>query len=154
MSSSSSIRYQSHLHSSNPLHFQGFFVDWPTAPAAEDLVKILRAASHFYLALDHERVVGFVTAISDGVLSAYIPLLEVLPVYQGRGIGRELMQRMLRDLESLYMVDLCCDPELKPYYERLGAQALQGMGWRHYGALKQLPDEKSNAGRNSEKFEA
>ena len=34
---------------------------------------------------DAGRVVGFVTAISDGVLSAYIPLLEVLPEYQGAG---------------------------------------------------------------------
>ena len=33
------------------------------------------------------QVVGFVTAISDGVLSAYIPFLEVLPEYKSIGIG-------------------------------------------------------------------
>ena len=34
------------------------------------------------LALDKDTVVGFATATSDAVLSAYIPLLEVLPEYQ------------------------------------------------------------------------
>jgi hypothetical protein len=29
------------------------------------------------------RIVGFVTAVGDGVLSAFIPLLEVVPDYRG-----------------------------------------------------------------------
>jgi len=44
---------------------------------------------------ENGRVVGFVTAVSDGVVSAFLPLLEVLPEYQGRGIGSELVRRML-----------------------------------------------------------
>ena len=41
------------------------------------------------------QVVGFVTATSDGVLSAYIPFLEVVPAYRSRGIGslRENLRR-------------------------------------------------------------
>jgi predicted N-acetyltransferase YhbS len=53
------------------------------------------------------------------------PLLEVLPDYQGRGIGRELMQRVLAHLQGLSMVDLCCDADLEPYYARLGFFALE-----------------------------
>ena len=49
-------------------------------------------------------MVGFVTAISDGVLSAFIPLLEVLPEWQGPGIGTELVRRILAELEDFYMV--------------------------------------------------
>ena len=62
-------------------------------------------------------MVGFITAISDGVLSAFIPLLEVLPA-PGPGIGSELVRRMLSELEDFYMVDLVCDPELEPFYRR------------------------------------
>jgi ribosomal protein S18 acetylase RimI-like enzyme len=88
------------------------------------------------LAREPERVVGFVTAISDGVLSAYVPLLEVLPEYQGRGIGTELMRRLLARLEDLYMVDLCCDTDLEPFYRRLGLQTWdRGMGIRNREAL-------------------
>lgn len=71
-------------------------------------------------------------AISDGLLSAYIPFLEVLPAYRGRGIGQELTRRMLDKLTRLYMVDLLYDPELQPFYARLGMKAASGMMLRKY----------------------
>ena len=77
-------------------------------------------------------VVGFITAISDHVLSAYIPLLEVLPEYRGRGIGRELVGRMLDRLRGLYMIDLVCDPDLEPFYTSMGMYPATGMMIRNY----------------------
>ncbi len=83
------------------------------------------------LALDGDRVIGFATAISDGVMSAFIPLLEVLPEYQHQGIGAELIRRLLDQLDDLYMIDLCCDADLEPFYSTLGFQVLdRGMGIR------------------------
>jgi predicted N-acetyltransferase YhbS len=84
------------------------------------------------------RVVGFVNLISDGVLTAFIPWLEVLPDHHGQGIGTELMRRILAaaQADGLYSVDLACDPELRTYYERLGLRPLQAMGMRNYGALR------------------
>ncbi|WP_218212220.1 GNAT family N-acetyltransferase, partial [Pseudomonas sp. 2822-15] len=75
---------------------QGFFVGWPNPPSSHTHLKLLEKSTHIVLAVDdeNEQVVGFITAISDGVLSAYIPLLEVLTEYQGRGIGKELVRRM------------------------------------------------------------
>jgi GNAT superfamily N-acetyltransferase len=67
-------------------------------------------------------VAGFVTAVTDGVLAAYIPLLEVRPEWRGQGIGTELMRRILDRLSGLYMIDLVCDPGLLPFYARLGLQ--------------------------------
>jgi ribosomal protein S18 acetylase RimI-like enzyme len=119
-----------------PEHVEGFFVDWPKRPSAERHLEILRGSSHVVLAKEGARVVGFVTAISDGVLSAYIPLLEVLPDYQGRGIGTELVRRLLARLGDLYMVDLSCDEDVVPFYERLGLERWDaGMGIRNREAL-------------------
>jgi ribosomal protein S18 acetylase RimI-like enzyme len=111
---------------------EGFFVDWPARPSAERHLEILRGSDYVVLAREDDdgRVVGFVTAISDGVLSAFIPLLEVLPEWQGQGIGSELVRRILGDLEKFYMVDLMCDPELQPFYERFEMMLLGGMGLR------------------------
>ena len=118
-------------------HLEGFFVGWPQPPAPERHLELLRGSDHVVLARAPERVVGFVTAISDGVLSAYVPLLEVLPEYQGRGIGTELMRRLLAQLKDLYMVDLCCDTDLEPFYRRLGLQTWdRGMGIRNREALR------------------
>ncbi len=87
-------------------------------------------------ALDGERVVGYVSAISDGVLNAFIPWLEVHPDYQGRGIGVELMRRILEQLDGMYAVDLACDRELLGYYERLGFFAGHAVHRRDPGVLQ------------------
>ncbi len=81
---------------------------------------------------DSGQVVGFVTAISDGVLSAYIPFLEVLASHRGSAIGSELVRRLLGQLEHIYSINLHCDPELTPFYEHLGMRSLGGMAIRNY----------------------
>ena len=131
------IEYAESVDGVDARHLEGFFVGWPEPPAPERHLELLRGSDHVVLARDGERVVGFVTAISDGVLSAYVPLLEVLPEYQGRGIGSELMRCLLARLEHLYMVDLCCDADLEPFYRRLGLQTWdRGMGIRNRDALR------------------
>jgi ribosomal protein S18 acetylase RimI-like enzyme len=108
---------------------QGFFVNWPNPPSPARHRELLVSSDEVVLAIDDatSQVVGFINAITDHVLSAYIPLLEVLPAYQGQGIGTELLRRMLAKLEHLYMVDLLCDPDLQPFYARLGMHQTTGM---------------------------
>ena len=115
-------------------NLHGFFLGWPNPPSSETHRRLLAGSDHIVLARDEEsgNVVGYITAITDGVLSAYIPHLEVLPAYQRRGIGSELVRRMLEKLCGLYGVDLCCDPDLQPFYERFGMRAVTGMVLRNY----------------------
>ncbi len=110
----------------------GFFVGWPNPPTSTTLLQILTAAHVVSLAWSHDRIVGFVYAISDGVLSAYIPLLEVLPEHQGHGLGSRLVKDILAQLDDLYMIDLVCDPELEKFYKPHGFTMLAGMARRNY----------------------
>ncbi|MCL2671752.1 MAG: GNAT family N-acetyltransferase [Clostridiales bacterium] len=114
----------------------GFFVGWPNPPNKATHMKILRNAYCAVLAVDRScgKVVGFVNAISDGVLAAYVPLLEVLPDYQGQGIGSELIKRILEELGDIYMVDICHDEELAPYYARFGAYPSPASLFRNFDA--------------------
>ena len=111
----------------------GFFVGWPSHPSPETHYQILANSSAIVLAQNEAGVVvGFITAISDAISCAYIPHLEVLPDYHGRGIGTELVKQMLTRLRHLYMIDLVCDPGLQPFYERFGMRAVVGMVLRNY----------------------
>lgn len=112
----------------------GFFVGWPNPPSPETHLAILLRSDAVVLAVDEEteHVVGFINALSDGVLNAFIPLLEVLPEHQGRGIGSELVRRMLAQLSDLYAIDLLCDADVQPFYAYLGMQPAQGMMLRRY----------------------
>ncbi len=136
------IHYQDTLEGITPQQLRGFFAGWPNPPSPETHLRILQNSDVVILALDQEagQVVGFVTAITDHVLAAYIPLLEVLPDYRGQGIGHALMRRILARLDDYYMVDLLCDPELQPFYASLGMRPATGMMRRHYHRQSGIPD--------------
>jgi len=97
-----------------PVSAADFFDGWPTAPGQEQFVAALRGSYAVEMAVADGRVVGFVNAISDGVATAFIPWLEVTRPYRGRGIGSELVRRMLARPSTMYSVDLACDPDLVP----------------------------------------
>ena len=118
----------------SPEQLKGFFDGWPNPPSPETHLRLLKNSDEIVLAIDQKtkRVVGFITAITDHVLSAYIPFLEVLPEYRGKGIGKELVAFMLARLSNLYMIDLLCDQELQAFYARHGMFEARGMMKRNY----------------------
>ena len=132
--SQTEVRYTDSLENVTAEDLRGFFVGWLNPPSPETHLELLRNSDEIVLAVDEKsgHLIGFITAITDKVLSAYVPFLEVLPEYQSCGIGQELTRRMLEKLGGLYMVDLLCDRELQPFYERLGMKAAHGMMVRNY----------------------
>ncbi len=113
---------------------EGFFEGWADPPSPPTHLRILRSSAHVVLAVDAQagRVVGFINAISDGIMCAYIPLLEVRASYQGRGIGSELVQRILSRFRDLYMIDVMCDAPVQAFYERAGMTLACGASVRNF----------------------
>ncbi|MFQ5499834.1 MAG: GNAT family N-acetyltransferase [Candidatus Zixiibacteriota bacterium] len=128
------IHYTGSVDRLNAEQLSGFFVGWPDGPSPQTHLLLLQQSSYIELARvgRYGRVVGFTTAVSDGVICAYIPLLEVLPDYQGRGIGRTLVERMLERLSHIYMIDLVCDQDLQGFYQKLGMQTAHAMIIRNF----------------------
>jgi ribosomal protein S18 acetylase RimI-like enzyme len=131
--------YSSEGITADQLH--GFFVGWPNPPSPEVHLQLLQKSDEVILAVDTSsgEIIGFITAITDRVLTAYIPLLEVLPAYQHQQVGKTLVQKMLERLSIYYMVDLLCDTDLQPFYEQFGMKHSTGMFFRNY-------DKQSGAG--------
>jgi ribosomal protein S18 acetylase RimI-like enzyme len=100
-------------------------------------LEILEASTYVSVAwADQDQLAGFIAAIGDGTFAAYISLLEVRAPFQRQGIGTALTQRMLARLSGYYMVDLICDQELLPFYERLGMTRYTGAIVRNPAALE------------------
>jgi len=76
--------------------------------------------------------VGYITALSDRVLAAYIPFLEVEKSYRHQGIGHALVAKMLDQLGHLYMIDLVCDKDVAGFYEEAGLESWHAMIKRNY----------------------
>ena len=128
------IRYSDTLDDITPAGLAGFFGGWSHPPSPDEHLAILKGSDFIQLALDSEtqQVIGYVTAISDGVSCAYVPHLEVLERYRKQGIATELVRRLLATIDQFYMVDLICDDDLHPFYERLGFRRHAGMIRRNY----------------------
>lgn len=128
------IRYTDHTHTLCAEQLEGFFEGWPNPPTQATHLRLLQASDLAVVAIDdeHDKVIGFATAITDGILCAYLSLLEVLPAYRHQGVGRRLVREMLNLLGPLYMVDTTCDIELQPFYAGLGMQPALGMVIRDY----------------------
>lgn len=111
-----------------PMELRGFCVGWKEPLSEETLYRALKGSYRYVIARDDRgRVAGFANAISEGVFAAYIPLLEVCPECQGKGVGTRLMECLLAELSGIALVDLMCDPPLQAFYERLGMYPMTGM---------------------------
>ncbi len=116
---------------------RGFFVGWPSPPMLDERLAIVAAADEVVIARNSEgRVIGFATALTDHRFAASIPLVEVVPEHQGSGVGTRLVRALLERLAGCYMIDLVCDDDVVPFYERLGGTRLEAVVWRNPNALR------------------
>ena len=82
-----------------------------------------KLTSYYHIAAyDEDNLVGFIDCISNGVTDAYIQDLIVHPDFQGKGLGSELMNKMIEYLKKagIYMISVLYDEDLKDFYARFG----------------------------------
>lgn len=113
---------------------EGFFDGWPSPPSKEIHRRIMANSYRTIVAVDEEKrlLVGFITIISDGVLSAYIPLLEVVKEYRSKGIGKKLVERAIEETKDLYMIDLSCDDNVVSFYDQFNMFKSNAMFLRNF----------------------
>lgn len=92
-------------------------------PVTPDVLALsLERSWYCVFAYDGPKLVGAGRVVTDGWLHAIIYDVMVLPAYQGQGIGREIMQRLLqRCLDAqIGTIQLFCAAGKQPFYEKLG----------------------------------
>jgi ribosomal protein S18 acetylase RimI-like enzyme len=95
-------------------------VGWERRTADRDrLAQLVRGSMFVVSAWEGDRLVGFARAISDGAANAYISTVAVLPDYQKRGIGREIIRRLIADRDGIQFV--LHSAHAYPFYLRLDA---------------------------------
>ena len=95
-------------------------VAWSSADKPDALHKGLLASHALVTAWDADALVGLGNAISDGHLVVYFPHMVVRPDYQGRGIGTELMTRMMERYRGFHQQALLADGRAIDFYKKLG----------------------------------
>jgi GNAT superfamily N-acetyltransferase len=110
-------------------------VDWKTVSKTlesvgmayyePDVHKKAFEASHTSVFAYHaDRLIGFGRAISDGVYQAAVYDCAVLPEFQGKGIGKIIMNKILSQLSHCNVI-LYASPRKEGFYQTHGFRKMK-----------------------------
>jgi GNAT superfamily N-acetyltransferase len=108
---------------------------WSSAEKPDLLYKALMNSDSLITAWDGNRLVGLGNAISDGYLVVYYPHLLVHPDYQGKGIGKMIVDKFQNKYGNFHQQLLTADGKAIDFYRKCGfekAGSTQSM-WIYQG---------------------
>ena len=93
---------------------------WSSAEKPDKLIPALMNSDTLVTARIDGKLIGIGNAISDGHLVVYYPHMLVHPAYQGKGIGRKMMESMLFVYKDFHQQMLTADDKAVGFYKTLG----------------------------------
>ena len=102
---------------------------WGQGPSLEQTRLAMEHTLFRVSVFDGERIAGMARVIGDLGLDYYIKDVVVRPEYQGQGIGRMMIQEIMRFINdngvegTEIFVELCAMPDKIPFYEKFGFSA-------------------------------
>ncbi|MCU7811222.1 MAG: GNAT family N-acetyltransferase [Candidatus Thiodiazotropha sp. (ex Notomyrtea botanica)] len=93
---------------------------WSSAQKPDKLIPALLNSDTLVTARIDGKLVGIGNAISDGHLVVYYPHMLVHPTYQGKGIGRMMMELMLTLYGSFHQQMITADVNAVGFYQKMG----------------------------------
>lgn len=106
-------------------------VGWTNYLERTDILEEAYANSLCVLgAYDDDRLIGIIRAVGDGRTIVFVQDIIVLPEYQRRGIGTELLRAVVETYKDVYQIELLTDntENTKAFYRSVGFTASDDMG--------------------------
>ena len=101
-------------------------VNWDITPGIYN--RVLKGVHSYFVARDNEKLIGFVSVISDGVAEAFLVDMMVHPDYQRKGLGKELILRAVKYSKSLGVqcVHVTFNKDEEQFYRKCGFHIFSG----------------------------
>jgi GNAT superfamily N-acetyltransferase len=94
--------------------------NWSSAEKPTQLYNGLMNSETLITAWEDKKLIGLGNAISDGHLTVYYPHLLVLPEYQGKGVGKMILDKLKERYEDFHMQMLTADGKSVDFYKKNG----------------------------------
>lgn len=86
-----------------------------------ELEKMIEGSWYSLYVYHENKLIGTGRIISDGIITGVICGVGVLPSFQGQGIGKEIVIRLVNQCEkNKIFPQLLCDKSLVSFYESIG----------------------------------
>lgn len=95
-------------------------VNWSSGNYPDRLVIAMKNSGTVYSAWDGSKLVGLINALDDGIMTAYIHYLLIMPEYQHLGIGKELIKRITDKYQSYLRIVLIAYDKEVGFYKHCG----------------------------------
>ncbi len=92
-------------------------------PSMDYLQALIAASQRVVVAVDASQVVGFARAITDGLSNGYLSMVVVQESCRGRGIGTQLVERIVGDEPNVTWVLRAGREGAQEFFSRLGFTA-------------------------------
>lgn len=105
---------------------------WDGAPTLEQTNLAMNNTLFRVSVFDGDKVIAMARVIGDMGLCYYIKDVVVKPEYQGKGVGRILINELKKFIndngikDTQISVELCALPSKVPFYEKFGFAANEG----------------------------
>ena len=120
------IRGKEQILTSKQLEDLFLSVEWSSGHFPDKLEIAMKNFETVYTAWDGDRLVGLLSAMDDGIMTAYIHYLLVRPEYQGRGIGEQLIEKTKEKYKDYLRIVLVAYDKECGFYEHCGFKIGEG----------------------------
>ena len=95
-------------------------VEWSSGHFPDKLVIAMKNFKTVISAWDGDKLVGMICAMDDGIMNAYVHYLLVRPEYQGKGIGKILVDKVHEIYKDYLRIVVVAYNEELAFYEHCG----------------------------------
>jgi N-acetylglutamate synthase-like GNAT family acetyltransferase len=93
---------------------------WASRRKNQDIKKMLENLTVFVTVRENSELIGFGRAISDGTYRALVDDIIVDSAFQKQGIGKIIVENILKQLNGIDEIFLNTKPDLEEFYKKFG----------------------------------
>ncbi len=101
-------------------------VEWASGHYPEKLVIAMKNSGTVFSAWNENKLIGLISVMDDSVMNAYIHYLLINPVFQAKGIGKELVRMTTEKYKNYLRIILIAYEKETGFYQHCGFNLGEG----------------------------